>query len=153
MYLFNFVHHPLECPGSPVFRRYNTDRQLSLPTTNKQRDEDNKRFPERQISSPSALSTGIKAKETIEEEKEQDEKQPEAADCLRQLSDIQLADAGGVSSSERLLPTSTPIQDAPAFARRVVPGTIHEEDKEIENKIRAEGQPGSEYKGRKGMKD
>lgn len=125
---------------------------MSLPAANK-RDEDDKtkRFPERQISSPSAFSTGIKAKETIEEEKEKDEKESQTNDDLRPLSDVQLADSGGVSSSERLLPSSTPIQDLPAFARRVVPSTIREDDKDVENKIRSEGQAGAESKGRRGM--
>ena len=142
-----FIRLSLETPGSPSFRRYNTDRQLSLPTTSKSRDEDDKtkRFPERQISSPSAFSTLIKTKENIEDEKEKDEKQSETNQNVRQLSETPLADSGGVNSSERLLPSSTPIQDLPAFARRVVPSTSSEEDKDIENK--------TENKGRRGIRD
>lgn len=123
---------------------------MSLPATFKSRDEDDKtkRFPERQISSPSAFSTGNKAKETIEEEKEKEEKQSETNDNLRPLSEAQLVDTGDVSSSERLLPSSNPIQDPPAFARRVVPGTSRDEDKDLE--IRGEGLSRTESKGRTG---
>ena len=131
-------------------RRPNTDRQMSLPATIKSRDEGDKarQFPERQISSPSAFSTGSKAKETIEEEKEKDEKQSETNDNLRPISEVQLVDTGEVNSSERLLPSSTPIQDPPAFARRVVPGTSRDEDKDLE--IRGEGLSRTESKGRTG---
>lgn len=131
-------------------RRPNTDRQMSLPATIKSRDEDDKtrRFTERQISSPSAFSTGNKAKETIEEEKEKDEKQSKTNDNLRPISEVQLVDTGEVNFSERLLPSSTPIQDPPAFARRVVPGTSRDEDKDLE--IRGEGLSRTESKGRTG---
>ncbi|KAJ7365311.1 response to drug [Desmophyllum pertusum] len=74
------------------------------------------------------------------EEKEKDEKQSETNDDLRQLSETPFADFAGVSSSERLLPSSTPTQDQPAFtvgARRVIPSTSLEEDKSG-----AEGVPG-----------
>ena len=123
---------------------------MSLPATIKSRDEDDKtrRFPERQISSPSAFSTGSKAKETIEEEKEKDEKQSETNDNLRPISEVQLVDTGEVNSSERLLPSSTPIQDPPAFVRRVVPGTSRDEDKDLE--IRGEGLSRTESKGQRG---
>lgn len=124
--------------------------------TNKSRDEDDKdkRFPERQISSPSAFSTA-KTHEKSEEEKEKDEKQSETNDNLRKSSETPFADLGGVSSSERLLPSSTPIQDLPVFAggaRRVVPSTSREEDKPLE-KTGAEAVPGNENKGRRGMRE
>ena len=123
---------------------------MSLPTGYKSRDEDDKtkRFPERQISSPSAFGTGSKAKETIEEEKEKDEKQSETNDNFRPLSEAQLGDTADVSSSERLLTSSTPIQDPPAFARRVAPGTSRDEDKDLE--IHTEGLSRTESKGRRG---
>lgn len=135
-----------------MFRRCNTDRQLSFSTTNKLRDEEDKakRLPGRQISSPSAFSTVMRTKETIGEEKEKDEKQSETNEDLRQLSEIRIADTGGVSSSERLLLSSTPIQDISAFGRTVVPGSSREEDKDLENRIRDEGQSRSESKGQKG---
>ena len=135
-----------------MFRRYNTDRQLSFPTTNKLRDEEDKakRLPDRQTSSPSAFSTVMRTKETIGEEKEKDEKQSETNDDLRPLSEIRIADTGGVSSSERLLPSSTPIQDVSAFGRTVVPGSSREEKKDLENRIRDEGQSGTESSGPRG---
>ena len=124
---------------------------MSLPvsvTPNKSRDEDEKekRLPERQISSPSAFSTG-KVREKNEDEKDKDEKQSETHDDLRQLPETHLVDFGGVSSSERLLPSSSSIQDTPAFTagvRRVIPVTGREED------TAAEGAPGTENKGRRG---
>lgn len=152
------MHLSLETPGSPLYRRSNTDRQLSLPTSgtiNKSRDEEKeKRLPERQISSPSAFSTGGTL-EKSEEEKEKDEKQSETIDNSRKVSETPLTDVAVVSSSERLLPSSTPIQDLPAFpsgARRVIPSTSREEDKPVE-RTGAEGAPGTDNKGRKGMRE
>ena len=66
-----------------------------------------------------------------------------------------MTDLGAVSSSERLLPSSTPIQDPPAFpsgAQRVIPSTSREEDKPVE-RTGAEGAPGTDNKGRKGMRE
>lgn len=125
--------------------------------TNKSREEDDKdkRFPERQISSPSTLSTAKAAHERGEEEKEKDEKQSETSDTLPKSSESPFADVGGVSSSERLLPSSTPIQDLPVFAggaRRVVPSTSREEDKPLE-KTGTETVSGNEIKGRRGMRE
>ena len=153
-----FSFHSLETQGSPL-RRHNTDRQLSLPasvTTNKSREDDDKdrRFPERQISSPSTFSSA-KTQEKGEEEKEKDEKQSETNDNLRKSSETPFVDFRGVSSSERLLPSSAPIQDLPVFAggaRRVVPSTSREEDKPLE-KTGAEPLPGNENKGRRGMRE
>ena len=152
----HYFNLSLETPGSPLSRRSNTDRQLSLPTSgtiSKLRDED-KRLPERQISSPSAFSTA-KTQEKSEEEKERDEKQSETIDNLRKVSETPLTDLAAVSSSERLLPSGTPIQDLPAFpsgARRVIPSTSREEDKPAE-RTGAEGAPGTDNKGRKGRKE
>lgn len=142
----------LETPGSPTLRRSTTDRQLSLTTANKLREEDDKtrRLPERQISSPSSFGSISKAKERIEDEKEKDEKLLEGNQDVRLLSETPFANAGGVNSSERLLPSSTPIQDLPAFARRVLPSTSSEEEKGSESRIGFDGQPGTENKGRKG---
>lgn len=74
---------------------------------------------------------------------------------MRKVSETPLVDLAGVSSSERLLPSSTPIQDLPAFpsgARRVIPSTSREEDKPVE-KTGAEEAPGTDNKGRRGMRE
>ena len=107
-------------------------------------------MPERQISSPSTFSTG-KIHEKSEEEKEKDEKLSETIDNSRKVSETPLVDL----AAERLLPSSTPIQDLPACqsgARRVIPSTSREEDKPVE-KTGAEGTPGTDNKGRKGMRE
>lgn len=127
---------------------------MSLPasgTINKPRNED-KRFPERQISSPSTFSTG-KTREKNEDEKEKDEKQSETIDNLRKVSENPLVDLA--ASSERLLPSSTPIRDLPAVTsgtQQVIPGTSREEDKPAE-KTGAEGASGTDSKGRKGTRE
>jgi len=74
---------------------------------------------------------------------------------LRKISETPLTDPAVVSSSERLLPSSTPIQDLPAFpsgARRVIPSTSGEEDKPVE-RTGAEGAPGTDNKERKGRRE
>ncbi|XP_068682061.1 protein unc-79 homolog isoform X2 [Montipora foliosa] len=123
-----------ETPGSPVILQSTDDRPLSLSSTNKSRDEDRvKRLPERQTSSPSAFSHGLKTtKESVQEEKEKDEKQSHANDGLRLFADAHLADPRGASSSELLLPSGTPIQIPPAFTKRVTPGRSQDEDKDLE---------------------
>ncbi|XP_074630271.1 protein unc-79 homolog isoform X2 [Acropora palmata] len=132
-----------ETPGSPVIRHSNADKRLSVSVINKSRDEnEEKRLPERQTSSPSAFSLGSKTKESLEEEKEKDEKQPDTNDDLRPLSETQLADVGDTSSSERLLSFNLPSQDLPAFAKSVTPENSQEEDKVLER------QSGTESKGR-----
>ncbi|XP_067032005.1 protein unc-79 homolog isoform X2 [Acropora muricata] len=132
-----------ETPGSPVIRHSNADKRLSVSGINKSRDEnEEKRLSERQTSSPSAFSLGSKTKESLEEEKEKDEKQPDTNDDLRPLSETQLADVGDTNSSERLLSSSLPSQDLPTFAKSVTPENSREEDKILER------QSGTESKGR-----
>ena len=129
-----------------MIRHSNADKRLSVSVINKSRDEnEEKRLPERQTSSPSAFSLGSKTKESLEEEKEKDEKQPDTNDDLRPLSETQLADVGDTSSSERLLSFNLPSQDLPAFAKSVTPENSQEEDKVLER------QSGTESKGRTGM--
>lgn len=129
-----------------MIRHSNADKRLSLSVINKSRDEnEEKRLPEKQTSSPSAFSLGSKTKESLEEEKEKDEKQPDTNDDLRSLSERQLPDVGDTSSSERLLSSSLPSQDLPAFAKSVTPENSREEDKVSER------QSGTESKGRTGM--
>lgn len=129
-----------------MIRHSNADKRLSVSGINKSRDEnEEKRLPERQTSSPSAFSLGSKTKESLEEEKEKDEKQPDTNDDLRPLSETQLADVGDTNSSERLLSSSLPSQDLPTFAKSVTPENSREEDKILER------QSGTESKGRTGM--
>lgn len=129
-----------------MIRHSNADKQLSVSVINKSRDEnEEKGLPERQTSSPSAFSLGSKTKESLEEEKEKDEKQPDTNDDLRPLSETQLADVGDTSSSERLLSSSLPSQDLPALTKSVTPENSREEDKVLER------QSGTESKGRTGM--
>lgn len=74
---------------------------------------------------------------------------------MRKVSETPLTDLAAVSSSERLLPSSTPIQDLPAFpsgARRVIPSTSREEDKPVE-RTGAEAAPVTDNKGRKGGRE
>ena len=131
-----------------MIRHSNADKRLSVSVINKSRDEnEEKRLPERQTSSPSAFSLGSKTKESLEEEKEKDEKQPDTNDDLRPLSETQLADVGDTSSSERLLSSSLPSQDLPTFAKSVTPENSREEDKVLER------QSGTESKGRTGMSE
>ena len=136
----------LETPGSPVILQSTDDRPLSLSSTNKSRDEDGvKRLPERQTSSPSAFSHGLKTtKESVQEEKEKDEKQSHTNDSLRLFADAQLADPRGASSSELLLPSGTLTQIPPAFTKRVTPGRSQDEDKDLEEP------PETDSKGRTG---
>ena len=125
---------------------------MSLPvsvTSNKSRDDENKdkRHAERQISSPSAFNTG-KFPEKIEDEKDKDEKLSETNHDLRRLPETNLNEFGGVSSSERLLSSSSSTQDMSAYtggAFRSIPASRREEDK-----AGGEGTPGTENKGRKG---
>ena len=129
-----------------MIRHSNADKRLSVSGINKSRDEnEEKRLPERQTSSPSAFSLGSKTKESLEEEKEKDEKQPDTNDDLRPLSETQLADVGDTNSSERLLSSSLPSQDLPTFAKSVTPENSREDDKILER------QSGTESKGRTGM--
>ena len=131
-----------------MIRHSNADKRLSVSGINKSRDEnEEKRLPERQTSSPSAFSLGSKTKESLEEEKEKDEKQPDTNDDLRPLSETQLADVGDTNSSERLLSSSLPSQDLPTFAKSVTPENSREEDKILER------QSGTESKGRTGMSE
>ena len=128
-----------------MIRHSNADKRLSVSVINKSRDEnEEKRLPERQTSSPSAFSLGSKTKESLEEEKEKDEKQPDTNDDLRPLSETRLADVGDTSSSERLLSSSLPSQDLPAFAKSATP------ENSREDKV-SERQSGTESKGRTGM--
>ena len=72
---------------------------------------------------------------------------------MRKVSENPLVDLA--ASSERLLPSSTPIQDLPAFpsgTQQLIPGTSREEDKPAE-KTGAEGAPGTDSKGRKGTRE
>ena len=131
-----------------MIRHSSADKRLSLSVINKSRDEnEEKRLPERQTSPPSAFSLGSKTKESLEEEKEKDEKQPDTNDDLRPLSETQLADVGDTSSSERLLSSSLPSQDLPTFAKSVTPENSREEDKILER------QSETESKGRTGMSE
>ena len=133
-----------------MIRHSNADKRLSVSVISKSRDEnEEKRLPERQTSSPSAFSLGSKTKESLEEEKEKDEKQPDTneSDDLRPLSETQLADVGDTNSSERLLSSSLPSQDLPTFAKSVTPENSREEDKILER------QSGTESKGRTGMSE
>lgn len=128
---------------------------MSLPvsvTSNKSRDDEDKdkRHAERQISSPSAYNTG-KFPEKNEDEKDKDEKLSETNDDLRRLPETHLVEFGGVSSSERLLSSSSSTQDMSAFtggARRSVPASSREGDK-----AGGEGTPGVENKGRRGTRE
>lgn len=128
---------------------------MSLPvsvTSNKSRDDEDKdkRHAERQISSPSAYNTGT-FPEKNEDEKDKDEKLSEANDDLRRLPETHLVEFGGVSSSERLLSSSSSTQDMSAFtggARRSVPASSREGDK-----AGGEGTPGVENKGRRGTRE
>ena len=129
-----------------MIRLSNADKQLSQSAINKSRDEnEEKRLPERQTSSPSAFNLGSKTKESLEEEKEKDEKQPDTNAGLRRLSETQLAYVGDTGSSERLLSSSLPSQDLPAFAKSLTPENNQEEGKVLER------QSGTESKGRTGM--